>query len=123
MAEVLATPRRTLADVRTAPVKATLRTQSSATGLREVAAEALRRCTTQKSAAIDMQIDEGHLSRQLKDGSMTLARLEVLGDAYCAEFGALLLERFADARESPRERARRLLPELVSLVLEATAMR
>jgi hypothetical protein len=114
-----AIPRDTLAGIRTSTAKADLHTQPGATSLRTVAAEALRRVTSQKAAAIDMQINEGHLSRQLNDGSITLARLEVLGDEFAAEFGALLLEQFGDARVHPLDRAAGLLAEVSRVLMEA----
>lgn len=93
---VSASPRERLAEVRGSQAKADLKAQPSATRLREIAAEALRRVTSQKAAAAEIGLHQGRLSHKLVDGSLTLAQLESLEHtpAFCAEFGKLLLEEY-----------------------------
>lgn len=110
-----ATPRERLADVRPQQAKAELHAHVSATRLREVAAEALRRATSQKAAAIDIGIHEGRLSHKLKDGTLTLAQLEELGPTYAAELGEALIESFG-ALTDPKAIARRELESIENAV-------
>lgn len=112
-----ATRREKLAEVATRPAKA----QLSATELRAVAADALRRTTSQKAAAVDIGIDEGRLSHKLKDGSLTLAQLEALGPEFGAEFGRRLLAAYGEVVKTAQERARERLPEIIREILELTA--
>lgn len=122
-----ATERKTLADVSTRAIKVELRTvspQVPATPLRQVAAEAVRRATSQKAAAADIGISEARLSHKLKDGSLTLAQLETLGVKFGAELGAgcqqvygandpkaVLRREIREARER-MERAAELIEEI-----------
>lgn len=111
--QIPATPREKLADVRPQPAKASLHPQEGASRLRELAAEAIKRVTSQKSAAIDIGIHEGRLSHKLKDGTLTLAQLEALNEPkFCAEFGRLLVEEFGTALESPQARVDRIVREV-----------
>jgi hypothetical protein len=57
-----ATSRESLADVRGYGAKAEHHPQEPASQLREVAATALRKTTSQKAAAADIDIHEGRLS-------------------------------------------------------------
>lgn len=108
----IATPRERLADVRPSQAKASLDPQVGASRLRELAAEALKRVTSQKSAAIDIGIHEGRLSHKLKDGTLTLAQLESLNEPkFCAELGRLLVEEFGTELEDPLTRANRVIRE------------
>lgn len=110
---VSASPREQLADVCATPAKAELRTQAGASTLRDLAAETIRTVSgNARAAAIDLQIHEAHLSRQLKDGSLTLARLEVLGPTFAAKFGQALVEQFGTALETPQARIRRMTREM-----------
>lgn len=110
-----ATSRELLADVRPRPAKASLHPQEGASRLRELAAEALKRVTSQKSAAIDIGIHEGRLSHKLKDGSLTLAQLEALdAPQFCAEFGKLLVEQFGPLSD-PKDAARKACDEIEQL--------
>jgi hypothetical protein len=78
--------------------------------LRDVAGDAIRATSgNARAAAIDLDVHEGHLSRQLKDGTLRLEQLEVLGPTFAAEFGAELVERFGPS--DPKARARRLIQE------------
>lgn len=120
-----------LSDVAPQPAKAALREQAPASAdggpqpsgseLRIVAGEALRRVTSQKAAALDIGITEGRLSHKMRDGSLTLAQLEALGPRYAAELGRSLVEQYEAAIETPRERARRVLPALIREFMEAVA--
>jgi hypothetical protein len=122
-----ATERKTLADVSTRAIKVEIRSSSpqvGATPLREVAAEAVRRASSQKAAAADIGISEARLSHKLKDGSLTLAQLEALGAKFGAELGAgcqqvygsndpkaVLRREIREARER-MERAAELIEEI-----------
>lgn len=99
-----ATERETLPAPCGAHAKADLRPQVPATRLRDVAAEALQRTSSQKSAAIDIAISEGRLSHKLQDGSLTLAQLEALGPSYAVALGESLIEQFAPLA-TPKARA------------------
>lgn len=114
-----ATPRERLADVRGHQAKADLREQVGATRLREIAAEALRRVTSQKAAATDIGIHEGRLSHKLKDGSLTLAQLESFEHEpkFYAELGRLLTEAYGPL-DDPKVRAQRACDEVQALVNE-----
>jgi len=80
--------------------------------LRDVAGDALRITSgNARAAAIDLQIHEGHLSRQLKDGTLRLEQLEVLGPLFAAKFGAELVERFGPIADR-NARARRVIREI-----------
>lgn len=113
-----ATPRETLASVRGSAVKADLKPQVPATSLREVAAEAIRRVTSQKAAATDIGIHEGRLSHKLRDGSLTLAQLEALGPEYGAELGRELVEQYGPLAASPKEHARKVIHEIEARLVE-----
>lgn len=115
------TPRQTLADVVLTPAKAEVRSQRGASQLRAVAAEAIRRVSSQKAAALEIGLNESRLSHKLKDGSVTLAQLEVLGPVYAAEFGRVLLAQYGADAETPQDRARRVIPELIRELLAAVA--
>lgn len=104
-----ATPRERLAGVSGKPAKAELRTQVGATPLRDVVAEALRRATSQKAAALEIAISEGRLSHKLKDGSLTVAQLEELGAIFGMRLGETCREMYGT--EDPQERIRRAIRE------------
>jgi hypothetical protein len=79
--------------------------------LRDVAGDAIRATSgNARAAAIDLDVHEGHLSRQLKDGTIRLEQLEILGPAFAAEFGAELVERFGPS--DPRARVQRLIRQV-----------
>ena len=107
-----ASHREELASVRTVPVKAELRTQTGASALRDLAADAIRATSgNARAAAIDLGIHEGHLSRQLKDGSLRLEQLETLGAPLLAELGRQLLVHYG-ALASPEDRADQTIRDL-----------
>ena len=110
-----ATLRETLAGVRGKPIKADLRPQAPDSRLRDVAADALRRTSSQKAAAIDIDLSEGRLSHKLQDGTLTLAQLEALGPVFAAKFGKDLVEKFGPLAD-PRDHARRLCDDIQALV-------
>ena len=104
-----------LDSVRPSPAKAALKVNADQSGLTAVVSDTIRSVTTQKAAAIDMEIDEGQLSRELQTGRLTLARLEKLGPQYAAELGRRLVDAYgslvspqAFIREQIREIRRRL---------------
>lgn len=110
--------RKSLADVCGKPVKAALAPQLPATDLRRDAAEAMRRVSSQKSAAITIGLDEGRLSHKNSDGTLTLAQLEKLGPDYAAELGKSLVEKYAPLAASPLEQIEKRLDEIQALVNE-----
>lgn len=113
-----ASHREELADVRGKPAKADLRTQGGASSLHEVAADTIRAvCGKASAAAIDIGIHEGHLSRQLSDGTIRLEQLEKLGPAFAAKFGQELVERFG-ALATPKARGKQKLREIKAAVEE-----
>ena len=76
--------------------------------LRDVASETIRITSGKaRAAAIDLEIHEGHLSRQLSDGTIRLEQLERLGPVFAAKFGAELVERFGPS--DPQARIQRLI--------------
>jgi hypothetical protein len=110
--QLSATARESLADVRGYGAKAEHHPHVSASQLREVAATALRKTTSQKAAAADIDIHEGRLSHKLQDGSLTLAQLEKLGPTYAAELGRELTQTYGTALEDVPARGRRLIREV-----------
>lgn len=82
------------------------------TRLRDVAGDAIRLVSgNARAAAIDMDIHEGHLSRSLKDGTMRLEQLELLGPTFAAKFGAELVERFGPC-DDPKARVQRRIRQI-----------
>lgn len=121
MPERLSAPeRKTLADVcgkdATRP-KADVHPQSSATELRELAAEARVRTVKLESAADEIGIHPSRLSHKFSDGSVTLAQLEKLGAHYAFELGRQLVERYGPL-SNPHDYADRLLLEAERLIFE-----
>ena len=112
-----ATERRSLAGVSGKPIKADLRPQVPATRLREIAAETVRRVSSQKAAALDIGVHEARLSHKLQDGSLTLAQLETLGPAFAAALGTELVEQFASLA-TPKARAQHTLRTIRGLLDE-----
>ena len=104
-----ASHREELAAVRGKAVKVSLSTQVTASRLRDVAADAVRAFSgNARAAAIDLDIHEGHLSRLMKDGTLRLEQLEVLGPAFAARLGEELVRQFAPLRD-PKEQLRDLI--------------
>ncbi len=107
-----ASHREEFAEVRATPAKADLRAQVSASRLRDVAAEAAKSVSgNQRAVAIDLQLHEGHVSRQFKDGSMRLEQLEVLGPTFAVKFGEELIRQFAPLA-TPQARAMEQIREM-----------
>lgn len=106
-----ATPRESLADICGKPVKASLDPQVPATNLRGDAAEAIKRTSGQKGAALTIGLNEGRLSHKNTDGSLTLAQLEALGPAFAVEFATRLLEAYGPLA-TPKSRAQQKVREL-----------
>jgi hypothetical protein len=99
---------QTLDSVRPTPAKASLRVHDSPSALRSLIAESIRAVSSQKAAAIDMQIDASQLARQLKTGHLTVERLEALGPQFLAELGDALIEEYG-ALTDPKSAARKSL--------------
>lgn len=107
-----ASHREQLADVRPQQAKAQLGPQAPASSLREVAADTIRMVSgNARAAAIDINIHEGHLSRQLKDGTIRLEQLEALGPVFAAKFGKELVEKFGPLSD-PKDEARRTIRDI-----------
>lgn len=115
------TPAKAGLRTRINPQEAASEAHGDASRLRDVAAETIRRVTTQKAAALTIGIDQSRLSHKLKDGSVTLKQLELLGADYAVRFALDLLEAFGHVTKSPKERARERLPEIIREILEMTA--
>lgn len=82
------------------------------TRLRDVAGDSIRTVSgNARAAAIDLAIHEGHLSRQLSDGTIRLEQLERLGPAFAAKFGADLVERFGPCID-PKARIQRTIRQI-----------
>ena len=98
--------------------KAELSTQGGASALRDIAAEAIRATSGKaRAAAMDLGIHEGHLSRQLKDGTIRLEQLEQLGPTFAAKFGQELVEQYGPLSD-PKARARQLCDDVQAAVNE-----
>lgn len=107
-----ASHRELLADVRPQQAKANIGAQATASSLREVAADTIRMVSgNARAAAIDINIHEGHLSRQLKDGTIRLEQLEALGPVFAAKFGKELVEKFGPLSD-PKDEARRAIRDI-----------
>lgn len=108
----VASHREQLADVRPTQAKAQLTPQAGASRLRDVCADAIRATSgNARAAAIDIDIHEGHLSRQLKDGTIRLEQLEVLGPAFAVKFGKELIETFGQLAD-PKAVARHAIRDI-----------
>lgn len=70
-----------------------------------------------RAAAIDLNVHEGHLSRQLKDGTIRLEQLEVLGPAFAVKFGQELIEQFSPLA-TPQARLRHQIEQIEVLLRE-----
>lgn len=85
--------------------------------MREPAADALKITAKQETAAESAGISQSRLSHKLKDGTLTLAQMEAFGPKYAAEYGRLLVERYA-ALDTPKARAIRSAREIKALAEE-----
>jgi len=82
----------------------------------------LRHYGSLKAAAITMgEMDQGQLTRELDNGKLNLARLDLLDDAGKAEIAKRLHDTFSPAAEDAKTRARRVIPQLIRELLEAVA--
>ena len=106
---------QSLDSIRPKPAKAALPVNANQSSLRPLIAEAIRRVSTQKAAAVDMEIDPAQLTRQLQSGNLTIARLEALGPDYAAELGRLLIETFGPL-STPIARAKQDVREMRALL-------
>lgn len=80
--------------------------------VREAASEAVRASGhVHKAAASDLGLDRSRFSHKLKDGTLTLKEMEILGPAFAVKFGTELLERFGPLA-TPHARAKQLLREM-----------
>lgn len=102
---------------RPTPAKAALPVNDSQLTLRSLTGEAIRRTGSQKAAALDMEIDQAQLTRQLQTGHLTLERLEQLGPTRLAELGRLMVETYAPL-DSPQARIRQKASELEDMARE-----
>lgn len=94
-------------------VKVELQAQGRTSSLRELAGDAIRATSgNARAAAIDLNIHEGHLSRQLKDGSLRLEQLEVLGPTLLAELGRQLQHAYGPLAASPAQHAEAVIDQM-----------
>ena len=115
-------PLNTLETIRPTPIKAAQARSSepseveSRTGAR--VREALRRtCGSVKAASIDMRIDLGQLSNELKSGKFKFERLDLLSDEQQAKFFKCLHEE-CEPLTSPLGRLRELRRQQESIINE-----
>lgn len=107
-----ASHREQLADVHPTPAKAHLGPQAPASRLRDVCADTIRTVSgNARAAAIDINIHEGHLSRQLKDGTIRIEQLEALGPVFAAKFGQELVDKFGPLTD-PKAEAHRAIRDI-----------
>lgn len=117
---VCATRVKKLDAVCTAPVQATLDGQPLSTGgLTGTVSEVVRRVVTQKVAAIELDKNEGQLSRELRSGRLELRELDRLGPAFFAALGGALVDQFGASRKTRQQIARERIPELIDVILTA----
>lgn len=101
-----ASHREELASVRGVAAKATLRAQVSASALREIAGQAIRRTHGKAETAADVVgVSESQLGRLVNDGDLKLKHLEALGPQTLALLGRELVETYS-ALETPMARLR-----------------
>lgn len=82
--------------------------------------EALRRAFgTQKAGAYCTGQAEGNFSRSLREGTLTVKKLEQIGPQFLAALGQLLNETYGPARVHPLDRAATLLREVSEVLQEA----
>lgn len=85
---------------------------ASACVLRDLVAEAIHATSgNARAASIDLGIHEAHLSRLLKEGTVRIEQLEVLGPAFAVRFAHDLLARFGPLCD-PKDHARRSLTQI-----------
>jgi hypothetical protein len=98
--------------------KADVRSQSQSIAMTGIVRDALvRHFGSLKAAALEMEIDQAQLHRQLESGTLNVARLAKCGDAFAGKFAALLAEHAA-AVVNPKVRGFQLLREIDSRVAE-----
>lgn len=115
------TPDSTHVTPRPKPAKAELRDKDLQPQLSSVVLEAARKAHgKQEAAARELEKDPGNFSRDVKAGRTTLRDCADLGGAFLAILGQELVNEFGAQMESPKERARQRLPELIREILEAT---
>lgn len=73
--------------------KASLRPHTPACSMREDAREAVKRTTKQEQNGAGLS--QSRLSHKLSDGTLMVKEMEALGPAFAAEWGRMLLERYA----------------------------
>lgn len=107
-----ASHREQLASVRPHQAKANVGAQVGTSRLRDVCADTIRTVSgNARAASIDMNVHEGHLSRQLKDGTLRIEQLEVLGPAFAAKLGQELVDKFGPLSD-PKDAARRSIRQI-----------
>ncbi len=91
--------------------KATLDSQVLSIEMSAVVRDALvRHFGSLKAAAIEMDMDQGQLTRELDTGKLNLARLAKCGAAFLLRFGSLMVEH-AQPLSTPRARAKELIKQ------------
>jgi hypothetical protein len=96
--------RNPLDSIRPQMAKASLDSQSLSIEMTAIARDALiRHFGSLKAAAIEMQMDQGQLTRDLDAGKLNLARLAKCGTAFLLKWGSLMVEH-AQPLSSPKAR-------------------
>lgn len=104
--------------VRPAMAKAALHDQALSIEMSAIVRDALvRHFGSLKAAAIEMDIDQGQLTRELDAGKLNLTRLQRCGAAFLVKFGALMVEHMQPL-SSPKVRGFQLLREIEQRVNE-----
>lgn len=112
------TPVQSLDRVSPKMAKADLDSPTQSILLTEAVRDALvRHFGSLKAAAIEMDIDQSQLTRELESGKLNVARLARCGDVFLAKFAALLADQTA-ALVSPRARGHQLLNEIETKIAE-----
>lgn len=123
---------QTLDSVRRTPAKAQLESPSESTPIQDCLLDRLGRTVesaltdahgSQKAAAIEIDVDQSQLKRQLRLGTFDLRQHAAAGELFLAKLGEALLEEFGTARKSKAEIARDRLPELFATILDAISER
>lgn len=123
MATTVATARRSselnpLDAVRPQMAKASTAVNASQSAMTDVVRHGLiRACGSLKAAAIEMDIDQGQLTRDLQSGKFNFERLERLGVEQKAIVIACLHEEYRPL-QSPESHARRVLRQAMALLGE-----
>lgn len=120
---------RSLDGIRLSPAKASYESPTESTGVEHGLLDRLARTVesalidahgSQKAAAIEIDIDQSQMKRQLRLGTFDLRQQAAAGEVFLAKLGERLTEEFGAARKSPQQQARERIPVLISELLALT---